>query len=115
MFHDSTLRTLKKLKDSQGRPLWRPGVTGGDANDILGYRYTINQSMPVMAANARSILFGDFRQYKVRDVMQITMFRFADSKYVEKGQIAFLAWMRADGKLIAPSNAAIKHYANSAT
>jgi hypothetical protein len=27
MFHDTTLKALKKLKDGQGRPLWRPGVT----------------------------------------------------------------------------------------
>jgi predicted phage gp36 major capsid-like protein len=33
----------KKLKDGQGRPLWRPGVTGGDPSDILGYGYTVNQ------------------------------------------------------------------------
>lgn len=115
MFHDQTLKVLKKLKDADGRPLWRPGVTGGDANDILGYRYTINQAMPVMAANAKSILFGDLAKYMVRDVMAMQIFRFADSKYLEKGQIAFLAWMRADGRLIDQSNAAIKHYANSAT
>jgi HK97 family phage major capsid protein len=115
MFHDLTLRALKKLVDSQGRPLWRPGVTGGDANDILGYRYTINQAMPVMAANAKSILFGDFSKYVIRDVMAMQLFRFADSKYLEKGQIAFLAWMRSDGRLMDQSNAALKHYANSAT
>ncbi len=115
MFHDQTLKVLKKLKDADGRPLWRPGLTGGDANDILGYAYTINQAMPVMAASAKSILFGDFSKYVVRDVMAMTLFRFADSKYLEKGQIAFLAWMRSDGELIDQSNAAIKHYANAAT
>ncbi|MDR7230626.1 HK97 family phage major capsid protein [Caulobacter sp. BE264] len=115
MFHDQTLKVVKKLKDSQGRPLWRPGVTGGDPDDILNYRYTINQHMPQMAANAKSILFGDFKKYLIRDVMAVTLFRFADSKYMEKGQVGFLAWSRHDGDLIDASNESIKHYANSAT
>ena len=31
MFHDSTLRALKLLKDKYGRPLWQPGITSGAA------------------------------------------------------------------------------------
>lgn len=115
MFHDQTLKVIKKLKDSQGRPLWRPGVTGGDPNDILGYKYTINQHMAQMAANAKSILFGDFSKYTIRDVMAVTLFRFADSKYMEKGQVGFLAWSRHDGDLIDASNESVRYYANSAT
>jgi HK97 family phage major capsid protein len=115
MLHDQTLKVVKKLKDSQGRPLWRPGVTGGDPNDILGYGYTINQHMPVMAASAKSVLFGDFKKYMIRDVMAVTLFRFADSKYLEKGQVGFLAWSRHDGDLVDAATDPLKHYANSAT
>lgn len=115
MFHDGTLKILKKLKDGQGRPLWRPGVTGGDPNDVLGYGYTINQHMATMAASARSILFGDFKKYVIRDVMAVTLFRFADSVYMSKGQVGFLAWSRHDGDLIDASNDALKAYVNSAT
>jgi HK97 family phage major capsid protein len=115
MFHDNTLKVLKKLKDSQGRPLWRPGVTGGDPADVLGYGYTINQHMATMAANAKSIVFGDFKKYLIRDVMAVTLFRFADSKYLEKGQVGFLAWSRHDGDVIDASTDALKYYANSAT
>jgi HK97 family phage major capsid protein len=114
MFHDGTLKIIKKLKDGEGRPLWRPGVTGGDPNDILGYGYTINQHMAQMAASAKSILFGDFDKYLIRDVMVTTLFRFADSKYMEKGQIGFLAWSRHDGDLIDASTEALRHYQNAA-
>ncbi|SOR29835.1 Phage major capsid protein, HK97 family [Methylorubrum extorquens] len=110
MFHDQSLKAVKKLKDGQGRPLWRPGVTGGDANDILGYGYTINQHMPQMGAGAKSVLFGDFKKYLIRDVMAVTLFRFADSRYLEKGQVAFLAWSRHDGDLIDASNDALKAF-----
>lgn len=114
MFHDQTLKAMKKLKDSQGRPLWRPGVTGGDPNDILGYGYTINQHMAPMAAGARSMLFGDFKKYVIRDVMAVTLFRFADSRYLEKGQVGFLAWSRHDGDLIDASNDALKAFQHAA-
>ncbi|KTS25060.1 capsid protein [Methylobacterium indicum] len=115
MFHDTTLKALKKLKDGQGRPLWRPGVTGGDPSDILGYGYTVNQHMAPMGASARSLLFGDFKKYLIRDVMAVTLFRFADSKYLEKGQVAFLAWSRHDGNLIDASNDAIKAFQHPAS
>lgn len=119
MFHDSTLKVLKKLKDGQSRPLWLPGLAGMDgpmaAPTLMGYRYTINQDMAVMAANAKSILFGTLNQYMIRDVMQLLMFRFDDSAYIKLGQIGFLAWARSAGNYVASSNSSMKYYANSAT
>lgn len=116
MFHDQTLRYLKQIKknNDDNRPLWLPGVATGDPDTIYGYGYTINQNMPVMAASEKSILFGDFTYYKVRNVMDMMMFRMTDSKYTEKGQVGFLGFMRGDGKL-ADVGGAIKAYQNSAT
>lgn len=113
MFHDNTLRDLKDISDTQDRPLWLPGVAQGEPDTIYRYPYTINQDMPVMAANAKSILFGDFNNYIIRDVMQTMLFRLTDSAYTRKAQVGFLAFLRSDGKLI--DAAAIKHYKNSAT
>jgi HK97 family phage major capsid protein len=100
MFHDTTLRYLKKMKDSLGRPLWLPGFAVKEPDTILDKPYTINQHMATMAANARSILFGKLDEYLIRDVMEVTLFRFDDSAYVSKGQIGFLAWARGDGALV---------------
>ncbi len=113
-FNDDTLKVLKMLKDADGRPLWMPGLTVADPNTIMRYPYTINQSIEKMAAGAKSILFGDFSKYLVRDVLDVQLFRMVDSKYTEKGQVGFLAFSRADGNLIAASNKCIKHYANAA-
>lgn len=114
MMHDLTLAALKKLKDSENRPLWLPGIASSEPDTILGYRYEINQDMPVMGANAKSIAFGDFRKYMIRDVMGVSMFRMTDSKYTEKGQVGFLAFMRSGGRLI-DVGGAVKCYRNSAT
>ena len=115
MFHDQTLKILKKLKDADGRPLWMPGLTGSEPDTILGYGYTINQHMPEMAADAKSVLFGNFKKYLIRDVMQIMLFRMTDSAFTIKGQVGFLAFSRHDGDLIDSSSSGIKYYQNSST
>lgn len=112
MFHDTTLRSLKKKKDADNRPIWVPGHTTKEPDTINGYGYTINQDMPVMAADARSILFGKLDEYLIRDVMEVTLFRFDDSPFVTKGQIGFLAWARADGRPITAGQP-VKFYQNS--
>lgn len=99
MFHDQTLRELKKLRDQEGRPLWLPGIAVREPDTILGYRYVINQHMPQMAAGQRSVLFGDFSKYHIRDVMDILLIRL-DEVYAEYGQVAFLAFSRHDGTLL---------------
>ncbi|MNJ81282.1 Phage capsid family protein [compost metagenome] len=67
-----------------------------------------------MAASAKSILFGDFNRYKIRDVMQVLLFRMTDSAYTKKGQVGFLAFLRSGGRLM-DVGGALKYYQNSAT
>ena len=110
MFHDLTLKSLKKLKDGMGRPLWRPGLTGGDPADILNYGYTINQHMDLMEAGKKPILFGDFKKYLIRDVMDVQLYRFTDSVYTRKGQVGFMTWSRHGGDFIDASDDAVKHF-----
>ena len=118
MFADSTLKAIRKIKDGQARPIFVPGyemgVPGGAPDSLLGYGIQINQDMPAMAANAKSIAFGDFDYYIIRDVMAIEMFRFTDSAYTKLGQVGFLAWMRAGGNLI-DVGGAVKLFVNAAT
>lgn len=118
MFHDDVLKVARKIKDTQGRPIFVPGYEqgnpGGAPDRLLGRMITINQNMAPMAANAKSILYGDFTKYLIRDVMDVTIFRMTDSKYTEKGQVGFLAFCRSGGNLL-DVGGAVKHYANSAT
>lgn len=119
MMNDSSVKVIRKIKDTNGRPIFVPGyeqgTPGGAPATLLGRPLYINQDVPSMAANAKSILFGNFRNYKVRDVMQVTLFRFTDSAYTKLGQVGFLAWMRSGGNLTDVSGASVKYYANSAT
>jgi HK97 family phage major capsid protein len=114
MFNDSTLKALKKLKDSQNRPLWLPGLAVREPDTINGYPYVVNNDMAVMAANAKSILFGDFSNYYIRDITGAQLLRL-EERYAEFLQVAFLAFERHDGTLVDAGQGPIKYYANSAT
>ncbi|MGO4479973.1 phage major capsid protein, partial [Massilia sp. 2TAF26] len=120
MMHDTTVKAIRKIKDGQNRPIFVPGyeanamINGGAPDTLMGRPIAINQDMPVMAANAKSILFGQFNKYIVRDVMDLTMFRMTDSAFTLLGQIGFVAFMRTGGNLI-DVGGAVKYYANSAT
>ncbi|WP_430009853.1 phage major capsid protein [Methylophaga lonarensis] len=115
MMHDNTMRDVRKLKDDEGRPVFLPsytGLAGALPDTVMGYGVTINNDVPVMAASARSIAFGRLNTYKIRDAMQVSLFRFDDSAYIKKGQIGFLAWARSGGNLV--DTTAVKHYQNTA-
>lgn len=118
MLADSSLKVLRKIKDTNGRPIWNPsdteGITSGLAGSLAGYGYTVNDDVPAMAANARSIAFGDFKQYVIRDVSNsYSLRRFDDSAFALNGQVGFCGWMRTGGNLL--DTAAMKVYVNSAT
>lgn len=118
MMHDSTVKALRKLKDTQNRPIFVPGYEqgnpGGAPDRLLGRPIYISQEMAAMAANAKSILFGDFSKYVIRNVMDLTLFRMTDSAFTLNGQVGFVAFMRAGGRLI-DAGGAVKHYANGAS
>ncbi len=116
MMNDLSVRNIRKIKDTQGRPIFVPGydVAGAGAPDtLMGRRIHVNQDVPVMAANARSILFGDLSSYAIRDVMQVEIRRFDDSAFALNGQVGFCGWNRTGGNLL--DTAAVKFYQNSAT
>ena len=114
MFNDATLKSLKKILDSQNRPLWLPGIAVKEPDTILGYTYQINQDVAVMAASAKSIAFGDLSKYVIRDVMAMTYYRFDDSAYAKKGQVGFLAFLRSGGNFM-DVGGAVKLYQNAAS
>jgi len=120
MFNDSTLKAVRKIKDGQQRPIFVPGyetgTPGGAPDMLLGSQIVINQDAPSMAASAKPVAYGDFSYYKIRDVMDLTMFRFTDSAYTVKGQVGFLAWQRSGGQFTGVgSNGPVSLFQNSAT
>lgn len=113
MFNDVVLQGLKTALDSSNRPIWMPdyAVANGGGSPfpgrLLGYEYKINQDMPVMAANARCVAFGDFSSYIVRRVRNMMLIR-ADQRFIDQGQIGFYLFARMDGKYANPTATAAR-------
>jgi HK97 family phage major capsid protein len=83
------------------------------AATLNGIPYTIDQGMASMAANAVSILFGDFKAgYIVRQVHDVQLVRL-NERYADFMQVGFFGYSRLDGRPDDP--AAIAAYKNSAT
>lgn len=117
MFGQTLRRTIRKLKDTTGRPIWTPGyeagITAQTPDLLMGYPVYINNDMPTPAANAESLAFGKLDAYLIRDAMDITLFKFEDSAFTRKGQIGYMAWARTGGNLLDVN--AVKTYQHSAT
>lgn len=117
MFSQTMRKVVRKVKDTAGRPIWTPsyddGFTEGTRAQLLDYPVYINNDMPVPAANAKSLAFGNLNKYVVRDVLDVMFLRFDDSAFMTKGQVGFAMFMRSGGNLL--DSGAVRLYQHSAT
>jgi HK97 family phage major capsid protein len=115
MLSDAALKMVRKVLipqysgDTAGAPLWQPSFQQGVPDMILGYPYIVNQSMTAPATTVKSIIFGDLSKYMIRDVREVTLVR-ADERFLEYGQVAFLAWSRHDGDLLDSGTDPVKYH-----
>jgi HK97 family phage major capsid protein len=108
MFHDNTLKVLRKKKDSDNNYIWSPGTRDGIPPKIWNYDYTINQHMPVLGSGNKAILFGDFKKYIIRMVRDVNVRRL-DELFAIADQAAFVGFGRFDGELIDAGTHPIRH------
>lgn len=99
VLNDSTIKAIRKLKDSQGQYLWQPSLTAGAPDLLLGKPVRTSAYMPAIAADAKTIAFGDFSYYWIAD-RQGRSFKRLNELYAANGQVGFLASQRVDGKLV---------------
>lgn len=101
VLNDSTIKAIRKLKDNQGQYLWQPSLTAGAPDLLLGKPVRTSAHMPAIAADAKTIAFGDFSYYWIAD-RQGRSFKRLNELYAATGQVGFLASQRVDGKLVLP-------------
>lgn len=97
LLSDGALKSVRKFKDGDNRPLWLPVPVPGMPATINGNPYTIDQALVQTLANpTKPILFGDFRAgYLVRQALDVQMVRLAE-RYAEMLQVGFFGFMRLD-------------------
>lgn len=92
VLNDNSIKSLRKLKDSNGQYLWQPSVQAGVPSMLHGYPYTIDQGIADIATGAKAVGFGDVESaFTVRQVagghLVVLRERYAD--YLQNGYFAF--------------------------
>jgi HK97 family phage major capsid protein len=113
MAHDNIIAAIRKLKDSSGQYLWNPsptvGLVGGQPDSLLGFPVYRNNFMQSSIATAtKTVLFGDFSKYKIRDVNDFRLVRM-NERYADSDQVGFVAFVRSDAKLLNAGMGPVKH------
>lgn len=94
----TTIRDLRKLKDSNGQYLWQPALVAGQPAAILGQPYREMPDMPAVAASASCVVFGDIRAgYKVIDRIG---YRTQRDPFTAKPFVEFYTTKRVGGGIV---------------
>jgi len=66
----------------------------------MGKKVTLNNDLSVFGGSENDVVaaFGDWSQYKVRDVSRPVILRLTE-KFAEYGQVGFIVFSRHDGDL----------------
>lgn len=100
VLNKATIKAIRLLKDGQGNYLWQPSYTAGAPATINGFGYTEMPGMPAVAANAKPILFGDFKRgYLVIDRVGVRVLR---DPFSNKPYVSFYVTRRVGGGLLNP-------------
>lgn len=99
LMHDSTIKLLRKLKDSDGRYLWQPSIKDGEPDRLFGYPLYTSDTMPQASAGNKAVVFGDFKKLRILDRRGLYIQRLSEIA-ATSGQVAFLAYRRYDSKVL---------------
>lgn len=99
--NDSTIKAIRKLKDSNNQYLWQPGLQAGQPDTILNRPIHTSAYMPEIGGGNKILLFGDLKYYWIAD-RQGRSFQRLNELFAKNGQVGFRVFQRVDGKLILP-------------
>lgn len=96
--HPNTFVAIKKLKDANNRFLLQDDVSGEFPYRLLGKPVYLSDNMPVMAAGAKTVLYGDYSGLSVnmRENISIEVLR---EKYATQHAIGVVSWFEFDSKV----------------
>lgn len=113
LMRDATLATARKLKDSNGQYLWQPSLQAGTPDILLGKPVHTDPNVAAVATSAKSVVFGDFSAYFVRQVNGVRFER-SDEYAFNSDLVTFRALLRGDG-LTVDQTGALKVFAGGAS
>jgi HK97 family phage major capsid protein len=96
LMNRTTLGTLRKLKDADGRFIMLDPITAGAPVTLLGRPIVEATDMPDIAAAASPIMFGDMSGYRIIDRVGLSVLRDPFTQ-ATKGLVRFHARKRVGG------------------
>jgi len=109
MCHDSIILQLRLLKDGNGQPIWQSGWNTGRPDTLNAWPLTTNQDMDsTISAGKKTLLYGQFKKYKIRRVGSLRMYRL-EERYRDSDEDGFVALLREDGNLLNAGTCPVKH------
>src|SRR5690606_26863931 len=104
VFNDSTLAAIRKLTDTNGRPLLEgshEGIASGFSATLLGYPVVVDQAFEDFGNGVFGV-FGDLKEgYVLRNVKGVELLADPYSA-MNTREILYTAWARFDGKIRNP-------------
>lgn len=98
MMNSESMGNVRKLKDSDGGYLWRPGLIEGEPATLLGRPIVTAEDMPGFAADATPIALGNWNAaYYVIDRMGTRVLR---DPFTNKPYVQFYTTKRVGGALV---------------
>lgn len=93
-----TFTLIKKLKDANNRYLLQDDVTGEFPYRLLGKPVFLSDNMPIVAASAKTVLYGDYSGLSVnfRENISIQVLR---EKYATQHAIGVVSWFEFDSRV----------------
>ncbi len=94
----ATFTALRKLKDGNNRYLLQDDITGEFPYRLLGKPVFVSDNMPEVAAEAKTVLYGDLSGLSVnmRENIQIQVLQ---EKYATQHAVGVVAWFEFDSKV----------------
>ena len=89
----ATYTAICKLKDNNGQPYFKE-----DEYKILGRPVIESDSMPIMAASKKPIIFGDLSGYTIKATKSVEV-QVLREKFATKNMIGVLAFCEYDAKI----------------
>lgn len=104
---DGTLREIRSMVNSNGDPIWQPGLQVGAPDNLLGYRVVVCNDLDDLGAVSKKVIgFGDASAYNIYDVGSADL-RVLNELFIQDGSIGVIGFMRTGGLL--HNTAAFKH------
>jgi HK97 family phage major capsid protein len=112
LMKDATLANVRKLKDTTNQYLWQPSIQVGQPDTLLGKPVHTDPNVAAVAADAKSVIFGDVAAYFVRLAGGVRFERSDDFAF-QNDLVTFRCIVRGDG-ILADQTGAVKVFVGGA-